>query len=100
MIIDLVRLEDWCTRGRVFGKDCQLFAQVGARREVKTPLHFLFRRLTTSSKATEVKKWPLIYRDPIPRWSKGCMTLAGDAAHPMLPREVFRMSVIWNQYAE
>ncbi|KAG9256277.1 FAD binding domain-containing protein [Emericellopsis atlantica] len=39
------------------------------------------------NKTTEVKKWPLIYRNPIPRWSKGCMTLAGDAAHPMLPHQ-------------
>ncbi|HAB15301.1 MAG TPA: hypothetical protein DCE44_02510 [Verrucomicrobiales bacterium] len=27
----------------------------------------------------------LIYRKPIPRWSRGCVTLLGDAAHPTTP---------------
>ncbi|HVT68278.1 MAG TPA: FAD-dependent monooxygenase [Trebonia sp.] len=30
-------------------------------------------------------KWALYDRDPIPRWTKGRVTLLGDAAHPMLP---------------
>jgi salicylate hydroxylase len=30
-------------------------------------------------------KWPLFDRDPIPHWTKGRVTLLGDAAHPMLP---------------
>jgi salicylate hydroxylase len=30
-------------------------------------------------------KWGLFDRDPMPRWSKGAVTLLGDAAHPMLP---------------
>ena len=30
-------------------------------------------------------KWALYDRDPLPRWSKGRVTLLGDAAHPMLP---------------
>jgi hypothetical protein len=38
------------------------------------------------SKATEVKRWPLLYRPPIQTWYRGKMVLAGDAAHPMLPR--------------
>lgn len=29
--------------------------------------------------------WPLCDRAPLPRWSRGAVTLAGDAAHPMLP---------------
>jgi salicylate hydroxylase len=39
------------------------------------------------SKATDVKQWVLLYRPPIPTWIKGKMCLAGDAAHPMLPRK-------------
>lgn len=30
-------------------------------------------------------KWGLFDRDPLPRWSKGRVTLMGDACHPMLP---------------
>ncbi|KAH6683935.1 hypothetical protein B0J14DRAFT_571724 [Halenospora varia] len=41
--------------------------------------------LAVINKATDVKRWPLLYRPPISTWYKGNMTLAGDAAHPMLP---------------
>jgi salicylate hydroxylase len=30
-------------------------------------------------------KWALFDRDPLPRWSRGVVTLLGDACHPMLP---------------
>jgi salicylate hydroxylase len=30
-------------------------------------------------------KWALYDRDPLPRWTKGRVTILGDAAHPMLP---------------
>lgn len=33
----------------------------------------------------EVYKWGLFDRDPMPAWSRGQITLLGDAAHPMLP---------------
>lgn len=35
--------------------------------------------------ASQVNKWALYDRDPLPRWSAGRITLIGDAAHPMLP---------------
>jgi salicylate hydroxylase len=30
-------------------------------------------------------RWALLDRDPLPRWSRGPVTLLGDAAHPMFP---------------
>jgi salicylate hydroxylase len=32
-----------------------------------------------------INKWAMFERDPMPRWTKGRVTLMGDAAHPMLP---------------
>lgn len=40
---------------------------------------------TLFSKVEEVFRWGLFDRDPMARWSKGNITLLGDAAHPMLP---------------
>ena len=35
--------------------------------------------------ASAVYEYPLVDRDPLPRWSHGRVTLLGDAAHPMYP---------------
>ena len=35
--------------------------------------------------AERVYEFPMVDRDPLPRWSFGRMTLLGDAAHPMYP---------------
>jgi len=37
------------------------------------------------SKVDDVYRWGLFDRDPMPTWSRGNVTLLGDAAHPMLP---------------
>ncbi|KAB5530379.1 hypothetical protein GE09DRAFT_1252548, partial [Coniochaeta sp. 2T2.1] len=37
--------------------------------------------------ATEVKRWPLLFRAPVETWRRGKMVIAGDAAHPMLPHQ-------------
>ena len=36
--------------------------------------------------ADAILEYPMVDRDPVPRWTFGRVTLAGDAAHPMYPR--------------
>nr|WP_271209103.1 flavin-dependent oxidoreductase [Rhodococcus wratislaviensis]GLK33556.1 flavin-dependent oxidoreductase [Rhodococcus wratislaviensis] len=36
--------------------------------------------------ATEVFEYPMVDQDPLPFWTRGRVTLLGDAAHPMVPR--------------
>ena len=36
--------------------------------------------------AEVVLEYPMVDRDPLPRWTAGRVTLVGDAAHPMYPR--------------
>jgi 2-polyprenyl-6-methoxyphenol hydroxylase-like FAD-dependent oxidoreductase len=35
--------------------------------------------------AGEILEYPMVDRDPVGRWTHGCTTLLGDAAHPMYP---------------
>ena len=35
--------------------------------------------------AAEVYEYPMVDRDPLPRWTNGRVTLMGDAAHPTYP---------------
>jgi salicylate hydroxylase len=43
--------------------------------------------LAVMKKAENVKKWPLLYREPISQWYKSKLVLIGDAVHPMLPHQ-------------
>jgi 2-polyprenyl-6-methoxyphenol hydroxylase-like FAD-dependent oxidoreductase len=36
--------------------------------------------------AEQILEYPMVDKDPLPRWTFGRVTLAGDAAHPMYPR--------------
>jgi 2-polyprenyl-6-methoxyphenol hydroxylase-like FAD-dependent oxidoreductase len=36
--------------------------------------------------ASQAFEYPMVDKDPIPRWTFGRMTMLGDAAHPMYPR--------------
>lgn len=38
------------------------------------------------SGAQQIFEYPMVDKDPLPRWSFGRVTLMGDAAHPMYPR--------------
>jgi 5-methylphenazine-1-carboxylate 1-monooxygenase len=37
------------------------------------------------TRAEQMLEWPMVDRDPLPRWRLGPSTLLGDAAHPMYP---------------
>jgi 2-polyprenyl-6-methoxyphenol hydroxylase-like FAD-dependent oxidoreductase len=37
-------------------------------------------------KSDSIFEYPMVDKDPLPRWTFGRVTLAGDAAHPMYPR--------------
>ena len=45
----------------------------------------LLRGVLEATKAEDVRLDALLRRDPLPNWGRGCITLLGDAAHPMLP---------------
>jgi len=36
--------------------------------------------------ADSIYEYPMVDQDPLPFWTEGCITLMGDAAHPMMPR--------------
>ena len=36
--------------------------------------------------AEAILEYPMVDKDPVPQWSFGRVTFAGDAAHPMHPR--------------
>ena len=44
-----------------------------------------FRQVVRATAAGDVRLDEFLERDPIEHWGRGCATLLGDAAHPMLP---------------
>jgi salicylate hydroxylase len=43
------------------------------------------RAIIRATPPQSIFKWALFDRDPLPAWTRGHVTLIGDAAHPMLP---------------
>ena len=64
--------EDWTDRATV-GRALAAFAG----------WHPQVREIIAAADATFI--WALFDRDPLPRWSRGRVTLLGDACHPMYP---------------
>jgi 2-polyprenyl-6-methoxyphenol hydroxylase-like FAD-dependent oxidoreductase len=69
------RKEDWSRPGRI--SDLMPHASL-----FRIP-HLDVRRLIEGT--AEFWEYPLCDRDPLPYWSRGRVTLLGDAAHPMYP---------------
>jgi 5-methylphenazine-1-carboxylate 1-monooxygenase len=68
--------QDWTGRGRL-GDIMPAFAG----------LKFDWLDISGMIESTEeILEYPMVDRDPLPRWSFGRITLLGDAAHPMYPR--------------
>jgi 2-polyprenyl-6-methoxyphenol hydroxylase-like FAD-dependent oxidoreductase len=68
--------QDWTGRGRL-GDIMPAFAG----------LTFDFLDISGMIESTaEILEYPMVDRDPLPRWTFGRITLLGDAAHPMYPR--------------
>ena len=69
---DWITRESWSTRG-----------DLGELREAFSAFHPDVRAVLAA--APEVHKWGIFERDPLPAWTKGRVTLLGDACHPMTP---------------
>jgi len=65
-------IESWSAKGNV-----------GQLREAFAGFHPKARVIVDS--CPEVRKWALLERDPLPRWTEDRIVLIGDACHPMLP---------------
>ncbi len=68
--------QDWNRRGR-------LEDFIGAFED----WHFDFLDIPAMIRAADtILEYPMVDKDPLPRWSFGAISLLGDAAHPMYPR--------------
>lgn len=67
--------------GKTFVGDMRETALAQARSEFRAPLP----ELVEATKPDDVTRWEIRDRAPLPQWSKGRVTLIGDAAHPTSP---------------
>jgi 2-polyprenyl-6-methoxyphenol hydroxylase-like FAD-dependent oxidoreductase len=68
--------QDWTGRGRL-----------ADMMPAFSGLRFDWLDITGMIESTEeILEYPMVDRDPLPRWTLGRITLLGDAAHPMYPR--------------
>jgi salicylate hydroxylase len=68
------REESWSSRGKA----------ADLRRDF-SGWHPTVRRIVEAAPEDACFRWALFDRDPLPRWSRGAVTLLGDACHPTLP---------------
>ena len=69
---DWMTRESWSTKG-----------DLGELQEAFKTFHADVRAVLAA--APEVHKWGIFERDPLPTWTRGRITLLGDACHPMTP---------------
>ena len=69
---DWITRESWSTKG-----------DLGELQDAFKTFHRDVRAVLAA--APEVHKWGIFERDPLPYWTKGRITLLGDACHPMTP---------------
>ena len=70
------------------GWEVESWTERGEHGELKADLagwHEEVQALIDRMDPSALYKWALHDRPPMPRWSKGAVTLLGDACHPMLP---------------
>ncbi|MCE7998456.1 MAG: FAD-dependent oxidoreductase [Rhodobiaceae bacterium] len=77
--VGIVEREDWQVEGWLESGDVKELKQDFA--SWCSTIH----QLIDAADETTCFKWALFDRDPLPVWSKGRVTLLGDACHPMLP---------------
>ncbi len=77
--VGVVEREDWQVEGWLESGD------IGELKQDFAPWCSTVHQLIDAADEDSCFKWALFDRDPLPKWSKGRVTLLGDACHPMLP---------------
>ncbi len=77
--VGVIEREDWQVEGWLESGD------ISELKRDFAPWCSAIHQLIDAADETTCFKWALLDRDPMPLWSKGRVTLLGDACHPMLP---------------